>query len=69
MLNKDEFEKDEIQERVIKRYGVKLGIKIISAANTIHMNATKMTYQKAVDKAIEWVEYKFTREELDDLKD
>lgn len=69
MSARDSFEKNEIKERVVRQYGVKLGTRIIKAADTIHSNSRKMSYKKAIEKAVEWVMYKFTREELEDMKD
>lgn len=69
MSGRDSFEKNEIKERVIRQYGVKLGTRILRAAETIHSNSGKMSYKKAVEKAVEWVMYKFTREELEDMQD
>lgn len=69
MFNTEQYQRTVLEERIYRLYGPRLAEQIIKAADTIQAKSKKeMTFKTAIKKAIDWVHYKYTREELESLK-
>ena len=65
MLDKRPYEEAQVEERLHRQYGLLGSAEIIRNARAIQDKAKKeMTFEVAVKKAIEWMSYKYSREEL-----
>lgn len=69
MFNTEQYQRTVLEERIYRLYGARLAEEIIKAADIIQIKSKrKMTFETAVKKAIDWVHYKYTREEISQLQ-